>query len=642
MGAETGGDGEYAVIEEGLRTMKQMITMMSALAATVAFARTAVVFEDDFSGRHEAQWKADSANFRYSESEGVGGGRALVWEAETPSPKWATYQFRFPVEVGRDYSYRVKAKDTKPIVGRVYVRIACVAKGGRRRLFTLQGRPIVNNGWKGVRRNFVEISGCTPPMPADAEAGVVEFAVMSDTTGRMVFDDLTVEAGEKTFIRYVQSGAYRDEAVGGKVKFAAYYGYDPDVCALKDRRAFFDYVGKDGTAKRVPAQELAETYFTGTLDADDFAEGEHPVNAVLADAKGRVLDRRGLAFTRCAALPARRVRFDGHQRLLIDGKPFFPVGCYGCGRDEARSDHYASLGFNATIVGDEAAIARATKRGIKVVASACSDNTNTLKRICSKQIANPGVIAWYTADELPPGFAKRQAAAIRFLHAFDPSRPAFTVLDNPPTARDLLESFDVIGTDPYPICNPRPIDTCSKCPESAREATFGLRPLWQVPQAFDWHWHRRNFRKGMAVHHYPTPDEFRNMTWQAIVMGVKGIFWYDFDWFDKDIPEAERPMATEAFRDTVAALKKHAEVFLSTEAAPTATADNPALRVRAWKLGGAVYVLAVSTSTEPLKSRVKPGFAVKTPQVELGAAPSVVDGCLAYDLPALGFALTRF
>lgn len=622
--------------------MKQMMTMVSTFAAVAAFAQATIVFEDDFSGRHEPLWKADSANFRYSETEGIGGGRALVWEADTPNPKWATYQCRFPVEVGRDYSYRVKAKDTKPIVGRVYVRIACIAKGGRRRLFTLQGRPIINNGWKGVRRNFVEISGCTPPMPSDAEEGVVEFAVMSDTTGRMVFDDLMVEAGEKTYIRYVQSGAYRDEAVGGKVKFAAYYGYDPGVCAFKDRRAFFDYVGKDGATKRVPAQELTETYFTGTLDVDDFAEGEHPVNAVLVDAKGVVLDRRSLPFSRHAALPNRRVRFDDHQRLVVDGKPFFPIGCYGCGKDDERSDLYASLGFNATIVGDEAAIARATKRGIKVVASACSDNTNTLRRICSKQIANPDVIAWYTADELPPGFAKRQAAAIRFLHALDPSRPTFTVLDNPPTARDLLESFDVIGTDPYPICNPRPIDICSKHPENVRRATFGLRPVWQVPQAFDWHWHRRNFRKGMAVHRYPTPDEFRNMTWQAIVMGVKGIFWYDFDWFDKDIPEAERPMATEAFRDTVAAIKKYADVFLSTEVAPKVATDNPSLRVCAWKLGKEVYVLAVNTSTEALKAHVDPMFAAKKAFAELGGAPSVGDGRLAYDLPALGFALTRF
>ena len=619
-----------------------MLVLAGAMAAFAAVAGNEVVFSEDFSGKNDAQWKADSASFGFSETEGVGGSRALVWEAETPDPKWATYQYRFPVEVGRDYSYRVKARDTKPIVGRVYVRIACIAKGGKRRLFTLQGRPIVNNGWKGVRKNFVEISGCTPPIPADAEAGVLEFAVMSDTTGRMVFDDLTVEAGEKTFIRYVQSGAYRDEAVGGKVKFAAYYAYDPAVCALKDRRAFFAYVGKDGQAKRVPADELTETYFTVTLDVGDFADGRHPVRAVLTDAKEKVLDRRSLAFTRCAVLPERRVRFDEHQRLLVDGRPFFPVGCYGCGKTEEKSDLYASLGFNATIVGDAAAIERATKRGIKVVASACSDDTNVLKRICSKQIDNPNVIVWYTADELPPGFAKRQAAAIRYLHALDPNRPAFTVLDNPPTARDLLESFDVIGTDPYPICNPRPIDTCSKCPESARNATFGLRPLWQVPQAFDWHWHRKNFRKGMAVHHYPTPDEFRNMTWQAIVTGVKGIFWYDFNWFDSDIPEAERPAATEAFRDTVAALKKYADVFLSTEPAPAVTSDNPALRVCAWQKGESVYVLAVSTSTEPLKAHVAPAFAAQKPQAELGPAPSVDGQRLAYDLPALGFSLTRF
>ncbi len=130
------------------------VVAAAVLPGVVSFAADAgnVVFRDDFEGANESAWRAGSKRFSYVAGEGVNGSKALMWEGAQPVDKWETYGYTFPVECGRDYTYSVKARSAEDIVGRVYVRIACVMADGKRRAFTLNGMPIVNNGWK--RRGF--------------------------------------------------------------------------------------------------------------------------------------------------------------------------------------------------------------------------------------------------------------------------------------------------------------------------------------------------------------------------------------------------------------------------------------------------------------------------------------------------------
>ena len=600
-----------------------------------------VVFHDDFEGANETSWRVSSKHFSYVAGEGVKGSRALTWEASEPVEQWETFGYSFPVECGRDYSYSIKARSAEDIIGRVYVRLACVMTDGRQRAFSINGRPIVNNGWKRGGK-WVEISGCTPPVPPGASKGILEIAVMSRTTGKMFFDDLEISAGEKTTIRYLQSSAYRDEAVDGTVKFAAYYGIDPATHPLAYRQAFFAYKGKDGGGRRIKVEELEETFFTATIPVVDMAEGRHDVKAILTDANGKELDCAVLPFTRTATLPPRRVRFDNHQRMIVDGKPFFPLGCCGCGKDDAKTDLYASFPFNCTLAEDPAAAERAKKHGLKVIWTA-GITTGSVSRALARWKDDPDVIAWFTADEIPIGFAKPLAQLKLMLHEADPDRPAFTVLDNPLDSRALLASFDVIGTDPYPVCNPKPIETCTGYPLKTREMTFGMRPIWQVPQAFDWHWHRRSFRRGMTEHHFPTRNEFMSMAWQPIAAGVKGLLWYDFDWFLKDIPKGEYEATLGYFRETVRDIARYLDVFLSVEPVEQPKTSAKGVTVRSWRVGDKRYLLTVNTLTSPVRAEVSTGGAeVKSVHAEIGDVPSASAGQLVFDLPALGFSFVSF
>ena len=623
--------------------MKQMESMKLALGTACCIMAAVcsgdeTVFRDDFEGARKPGWTTSSKRFSYAPGEGVGGSQALVWDGPGPVESRELYSYTFPAECGRSYSYTIKARSAEDIVGRVYVRIAGVKANGRR-AFTLNGMPIINNHWRRGRK-WTEITGCTPPMPPDIKNGIVEVSLLDRTTGKVYFDDLVVTAGGRTIIRYLQSSAYRDEAVDGTVKFAAYYGIDPVQHPLASRRAFFVYKGVDGKERRIKAQEQGEMFFTATIPVSDMAEGRNPVKAILTDAAGTELDLASLPFTRVSTLPPRRVRFDEHQRLIVDCKLFFPLGCYGGGIDDAKADLYASFPFNCTLVSNPEAVERARKRGLKVIFGTGS-SAESVKRAISKWRNDPTIIAWYTADEIPIGFAKRQEKVRELAHAADPDRPAFTVLDKPMDTRDLLATFDVIGTDPYPICNPRPIDICTGWPLTTRKMTFGMRPIWQVPQAFDWHWHRRNFRHGMDQHHFPTREEFMSMAWQPLAVGVKGLIWYSFNWFIKDIPQDEYEATLAYFRQTVTDIARYTDVFLSVEPIEPPTTSAKGVTVRSWRLGEKRYLLAVNTKTSPVRAEVSAG-EVKDVHVEVGEKASVADGRLVFDLPSLGFSFVRY
>lgn len=605
----------------------------------MAFAASAeVVFRDDFSGDNDLHWKSDATNFIYSATEGVDGSRALVWESLELSKKEATLSYEFPVEFAREYAYRIQARATQDVVGRVWVRIACVLKDGTR-AFCLDGRPVINNSWKAQRKSFQEISGETPPMPAGAKSCILEIHVMKPTVGRVVFDDLEITSGDRTIIGYLQSGAYRDEATGGRVRFAAYYAYDPELCPLKDRRAFFVYRNRAGGKTRVPAETLAEDHILATLDVDDFAIGRHLVGVELADATGKTIDRCGLQFSHVKQLPARMVRIDEHHRLIVEGKPFFPMGCYGCGKDAAARDRYAKAGFNCTLINDFESTLRMAERGIKVIGYGGGWYTNVIDRRMQDYGTNRTVIAWYVADELPIGFARRQTAAQRYRQSVDPNRPSFACTDIPKNARAMMASFDIIAADPYPVGNGEKFEICSESPEELRTATFGMRAVWQVPQAFDWHWHRRTYNQPMKVHHFPTPVEFKNMSWQAIAAGAKGLIWYDYDWFDKDVDEKDREPAYAAFKDMTSKIGKYADVFLSVEHAPTVSVDSKDVTVRTWRKDGITYLLVVNVRNTPVSVSVKGDFGTVKPVLEFGTMPK---NALSFGFDALGYSFVSF
>lgn len=133
-------------------------------------------------------------------------------------------------------------------------------------------------------------------------------------------------------------------------------------------------------------------------------------------------------------------------------------------------------------------------------------------------------IAWYTFDEpnevgVPPS---RCEQVYRLVKSNDPERPVVLTVSpaywyHPWAYSDYASSCDIIATDPYPveIGHGIKLDYVSDCMEMARKDSG--KPVWAVLQAFPWPGKR-----------LPTAQELRCMTYQALVHGATGVFYYTF------------------------------------------------------------------------------------------------------------------
>ena len=236
------------------------------------------------------------------------------------------------------------------------------------------------------------------------------------------------------------------------------------------------------------------------------------------------------------------LRDDG--MVLVDGRPFFPIGIYAvseCERngnsiDTAFRDLKAA-GFNmvhrgrAKVTNDEF-LSLADKHGLKVfqmpVPSYSSDFVS--QSLVTKLMRHPSVLAWYLADDTASHVGPEEVAyRDRVCKAFDPARltlQADAVMVGFANCRydRFVHSTDVFLPEIYPAYWEKPsgheVSDVVRDMKSSRAAVAlagsPVKSIWPIIQHFDgWSWKR-----------FPTFEELRAMSWMAIVQGGNGIVWY--------------------------------------------------------------------------------------------------------------------
>ena len=241
----------------------------------------------------------------------------------------------------------------------------------------------------------------------------------------------------------------------------------------------------------------------------------------------------------------------------------------------------------------------------------------------SKFKDHPALLAWYLNDELPLSMLPRLSARRDLMEKLDPGHPGWVVLYQYSQIADYMPSFDVIGTDPYPI--PRPAAMASTWTRVTYKGTMGLKPLWQVPQAFG----------------APTEAELRSMCWQCIACGANGLVMYS--WFDlwkepNGVPFAQR--WAEVCR-VGQEIKEQIPVLLATGPAPSVSGAPEELAVRMWGKDGAAYVLVVNTTDKPFTASLTLSEPFSAAQRVFGPEPKLVGASLGLALAPLEPALVR-
>ena len=567
-------------------------------------------------------WNIGKQTCRVVDGAGRAGSKGLVWQNDDPNLYKFTTQ-KLALEPGCTYAFSGWVKPdgvTNATLSSQLTNISLEMYDTKGKFLGMTGtRPVVDN--QVVETGWTKFEASTPIMPANLGHATLVCSVLRGSTGRVVFDDLEIVPRGSKPVPTLISSAYRDVAAAGTVAFVARCVLNPLRDPHASVQATYRLVGATNEIRR-QVQVTDDGTARLTLDVSLLAKGTHPVRFELARRDGTPLDARELDFTRVDSLPTRKVCFDAHGRTLVDGKPFFPLGLYSSRAEGSNLATYCEGPFNCilpyALPPEKTALDPYHARGLKVIACVSDftgfrntklkgrfDERAYTARYLEAMKDHPALLAWYLADELDVSLAENLRERNLQVRAADPDHPTYIVLENKDRPADFAEGCDIIGMDPYPIGNDasvaaarKRLPTVSLYAEAALRQTCGFRPMWQVPQTFDWTWYRP-WAARQAGAHMPTLDEMRNMNWQAIASGANGLIGW---WFAGIVRYLKGEAFDKAWADVKIAFGEVAEkipLLLSVEPAPKVAKKPADISARTWRKDGVLWLLAVNRTYDP-------------------------------------------
>ena len=541
-----------------------------------------------------AGWYSDGSKWRVLPGEGMNGSNGLVFEnRDGVDCNEATGQ-RIAVEPGGVYRFGAWVKvDEIPVDGE-----------GRLVMFWRDA----NGKWLGqtqgpaLRRvcDWTKIEAITVPIPASATTGMVQLHVKHGTLGRVVFDRAYAEHFVRSPVVGTYCSAYRSEASDGNVDFAA--ALTPEAFG-KTVKVRFEVKRADGTSFKVDGRRVTDDEARTTIGVDRFALGTNEVTCVLASDDCEI-GRSSSRFVRTKFFAPRRVFIDRHGRTVVDGKPFFPLGMYAGRMDPGQIARYADSPFNCLMqygspTSNEMEAFR--KAGLMVIYDISNQyqtkdcGTNHVCHAIGKFKKHPSLLAWYLHDEQPTSQIPLLEARQRLVEKLDPDHPTWCVQDVFIETRHYIGACDIFGGDPYPV-SARPVSVATDAMRMEVKGLMGMRPVWQVVQAFGWNWIRDT---QVGKQRRPTEAEIRNMAWQALAGGARGLVFYSYGYYCRDMPERESvEMLWPEMKRIAAEIKRYEAVLLAAETSIIADTDLPSGVVgRRWRTeDGKEWHLLVNTS----------------------------------------------
>ena len=491
---------------------------------------------DEVADGKTAHWNTIGQKFTYRDGVGRNGTRALCYENDDPK----FYSFpgqRIQLKAGHAYEYQVWVK-TENLTGKESGATVCIEWSDANGKW-LGGAYV--GGVKGTK-DWTCVKGVTDKVPKGAVSARVSPYVRRGMKGKAWFDEVSVREYVLPPVAGVYSTAYRNMAAEGEVTFRAALDV-PEDRAGPGLATWFTYQNTKGDVCRTRAtNSLGESV---TLKVAEMKMGAQRVAAELFDGKER-LGGAETTFTRVERMPKMSTWFDRQGRAIVDGKPFFPLGMYWSAVTTNKIETYAKGPFNCLMpyhaptstdimdlchakglkviysVKDIYSGTRWVPKGIKTEADEVRYVTDRVNRFKD----HPALLAWYLNDELPLSMLPRLAARRDLMEKLDPGHPGWSVLYQYNSIREYMPSFDVVGTDPYPIPS-KPAAMATEWTKKTVRGTLGCKPVWQVPQAFNWAGYRKTPEE-KAKCRAPTEAELRSMCWQCIANGANGLVMYSF------------------------------------------------------------------------------------------------------------------
>ena len=301
----------------------------------------------------------------------------------------------------------------------------------------------------------------------------------------------------------------------------------------------------DGVPAEILGNKSGEIRFRPTAD---LAPGAHPVKLTVTAPGQEPMVAEGVFSNRQVT---KKVSFREDRVMLVDGKPFYPIGTY---RDPSdRNDDFTGIkqaGFNithsydfehegATVEKARAYLDAAQAAGVKVFMGIPRErffarDWNAIQQWVAALMDHPALLVWYLMDEPEATKWRLNPAMLRQLKdtvkAVDPFHPTAVVYFKPEQGDYWAEPDpeDIAWHDPYPIGTNRELTMVGEDAAAQRKSIGDKKPMWTVVQGHDvtyWNDPKGTIQKqGMPTR--PTRDETRFFVFHALTASTDGFIWY--------------------------------------------------------------------------------------------------------------------
>lgn len=311
-----------------------------------------------------------------------------------------------------------------------------------------------------------------------------------------------------------------------------------------------------------------------SFDFGKLPEGNYRLDLTLADTANKVIlaKRTDLKMQAVSSekSASSKVRIDSFGRMLVDGKPFLPVGLFVGGVNKQDVDLWSKSPFNFVMPYGGAALKwpgeneknrdseNLTLALDKLQAAGIKFGCNLLTsyphfehpqkswwdgkdigidprvdKIADVIKNHPATLFYYICDEMPAARYREIEERRAQLNRRDPGHPTLAVYFQYPDLPYYSTCQDILGLIFYPITDrkSRSLELIVNNMEAARavvEKSNGTMSLWAVGQAFNWGAYEKDRKRYETQYRYPTEHEYIAMALLPAIYGAKGYLFYSY------------------------------------------------------------------------------------------------------------------
>lgn len=234
------------------------------------------------------------------------------------------------------------------------------------------------------------------------------------------------------------------------------------------------------------------------------------------------------------------------------------------------------------------------------------------------------VLAWYLVDE--PDVSKWSRK--RVIETREKTRTAFPAQENAlvigqgKTRVPYYDLPDNLMVDWYPVPHLALTsfgDNVRWAKEGQQKRKAGGKPLWGVVQTFDWKEFKQHRPDNDRIGRFPTQEEIRFMSYDGILNGATGLFYFIFTTQGKPLP-SQKPEWWARVRAVVKELSRLRPVLENGREIPGPVKVVAPLAAKTWTYKGYQYTVLLNRSAELVE--VPPAFLDKGYTLWAGTASS--------------------